>query len=133
MSSRVRHITFDSADPYQQASFWADVLNATVSDENQPGDSEALVEVGQGSALLFVRVPEPKSVKNRVHLDIQPVDCARDQEVNRILKMGGTVVADHRRPDGRGWVTMADPEGNEFCVELSKTERDHLVGSGTTD
>jgi hypothetical protein len=70
-----------------------------------------------------VIVPEPKTVKNRVHLDLVPTDRTRDQEVARVLELGATLVADHRRPDGTGWVVLADPEGNEFCVELSAAER----------
>ena len=121
MASLVRHITFDCADAYTLASFWAEVLDSAVSDEDKPGDEEALV-TSKGAALLFVTVPEGKSVKNRVHLDLQPQDRTRDEEVERLLAVGATLVEDHRRPDGRGWVTLADIEGNEFCVERSATE-----------
>ena len=72
--------------------------------------------------LLFIPVPEGKTVKNRVHLDLQPTDGTRDELVERALALGATVVEDHRRDDGGGWVTMADPEGNEFCVERSAAE-----------
>jgi Glyoxalase-like domain len=68
-------------------------------------------------------VPEPKTVKNRVHLDLMPTDRTRDEEVERLLGIGATLVADHRRPDGTGWVVLADPEGNEFCIERSAAER----------
>jgi Glyoxalase-like domain len=68
-------------------------------------------------------VPEAKTVKNRVHLDLEPDDRTRDQEVERLLGIGATLVDDQRRPDGRGWVVLADPEGNEFCVERSPAER----------
>jgi len=61
-------------------------------------------------------VPEGKAVKNRLHLDLQPQGVRRDDEVQRLLGLGATVVGDRRQPDGTGWVTMADPEGNEFCV-----------------
>ena len=121
MASLVRHITFDCADAYTLASFWAEVLDSAVSDEDKPGDEEALV-TSKGAALLFVTVPEGKSVKNRVHLDLQPQDRTRDEEVERLLAVGATLVEDHRRPDGRGWVTLADIEGNEFCVERGATE-----------
>ncbi|MEV8095303.1 VOC family protein [Kitasatospora sp. NPDC085879] len=122
MSSLVRHITIDCADAYRLGTFWAAALDSKVHDDDKPGDPEALVEA-QGSALLFVTVPEPKSVKNRVHLDLQPQDRTRDEEVERLLALGAAPVADHRRPDGTGWVTLADPEGNEFCVERSAAER----------
>jgi hypothetical protein len=67
-----------------------------------------------------MRVPEAKQVKNRVHLDLtpdNPAPQARDAEVERIIALGATLVDDHRRPDGKGWVVLADPEGNEFCIE----------------
>ncbi|MFJ9406083.1 VOC family protein [Streptomyces sp. NPDC101393] len=122
MASLVRHLTFDCTDAYRLAQFWAAVLDGTVTDEDFPGDPEALV-VAQGSALLFVQVPDAKAVKNRVHVDLQPQDRSRDEEVERLLALGATLVGDHRVPDGRGWVTLADPEGNEFCVERSAAER----------
>ena len=58
-------------------------------------------------------------MKNRVHLDLRPVDRTREQEVQRVLALGASQLADHRRPDGSGWITLADLEGNEFCI-LSK-------------
>jgi hypothetical protein len=70
----------------------------------------------QSQRLLFITVPDGKTVKNRVHLDLRPVDRTRDQETERILALGASLQADHRRPDGSGWVTLADPEGNEFCI-----------------
>lgn len=123
MSSRIRHITIDCADPYTLGTFWSQVLDTRLADDDQPGDPEALLDHGNGAPLLFVRVPDGKLVKNRVHLDVQPIDRTRDNEVERLLALGATVFADHRRPDGSGWVTLADPEGNEFCVERSQQER----------
>ncbi|MFF8603035.1 VOC family protein [Streptomyces sp. NPDC015232] len=122
MSSLVRHVTIDCSDAYALASFWAGVLDATLSEDDRPGDPEALLET-PGAGLLFIRVPEKKTVKNRVHLDLQPQDRTRDEEVERVLALGATLVDDQRRPDGTGWVVLADPEGNEFCVERSKAER----------
>ncbi|MEU9146413.1 VOC family protein [Streptomyces sp. NPDC048349] len=122
MTSLVRHLTFDCSDAYALGQFWAGVLDGKVSDEDFPGDPEALV-TAPGQALLFVTVPDAKTVKNRVHVDLQPQDRTRDEEVERILALGATLVGDHRRPDGTGWVTLADPEGNEFCVERSEAER----------
>jgi predicted enzyme related to lactoylglutathione lyase len=115
MSSSVRHTTFDAADPYAIATFWAQVVGGRVTDEDEPGDDEVLV-VSDGPPLLFVRVPDPKAVKNRVHLDLEP-HGTRAEEVRRLSQLGATVVDDRTGPDGRGWVVMADPEGNEFCVE----------------
>jgi len=75
------------------------------------------------SRLLFLPVPEAKQVKNRMHLDLTPTDCTRDEQVAALLAIGATQVADFREPDGRGYVVLADPEGNEFCVERSEQER----------
>lgn len=127
MTSHVHHVTIDCADAYKLGTFWAEVLGSSLADDDFPGDPEALVE-SPGAALLFVTVPEPKSVKNRIHFDIQPDDRTRDEEVERLLALGATLVADRRRPDGRGWATLADPEGNEFCVECSAGERARLTG-----
>ena len=67
---------------------------------------------GSGSALLFIRVPDAKVIKNRLHLDLNPDD--QEAEVRRLLALGAT-----RKDIGQGdagWVVLADPEGNEFCV-----------------
>src|SRR5690606_1640165 len=115
----IRHITFDcTGDPYDLARFWSALLGKPMSDDDKPGDPEALIEdPAGGPGLLFVRVGEGKAVKNRVHFDLKPAGRTRAEEVARALSLGARQLADHTRPDGRGWVTMADPEGNEFCVE----------------
>ncbi|MFE6869388.1 VOC family protein [Kitasatospora sp. NPDC057692] len=122
MASLVRHVTIDCSDPYTLARFWAEVLDGTLGEDDNPGDPEALVE-SAGAALLFIRVPEGKTVKNRVHLDVQPQDRTRDEEVERLLALGATLFEDHRTPDGKGWATLHDIEGNELCVERSAAER----------
>jgi len=126
MTAHIRHVTFDCADPYAQAAFWSQVTGygEDPDNPNAPGDPEALiVSPDGGPGLLFIPVPEAKTVKNRVHFDVVPVDRTRDEEMARLLSIGATMVADHRRPDGTGWVVLADPEGNEFCVERSAAER----------
>jgi catechol 2,3-dioxygenase-like lactoylglutathione lyase family enzyme len=120
MTSAIRHTTIDCADACALAGFWSQVLGLPVHEDVQPGDEEALIE---GAGLLFITVPEAKTVKNRVHLDLQPQDRTRDDEVERLLAHGATQVDDRRNPDGTGWVVLADPEGNEFCVERSAAER----------
>lgn len=127
MTARPRNVTFDCADPYRLAGFWTRVTGyqEDPDNKNQPDDPEALlVAPDRQFNLLFIGVPEPKTVKNRVHLDLVPTDRTRDQEVARLLELGATLVGDHRRPDGTGWVVLADPEGNEFCVERSAPERE---------
>ncbi|QMU72943.1 VOC family protein [Streptacidiphilus sp. P02-A3a] len=129
MVSLVRHVTVDCLDAPRVAAFWAAALGAEpVVVEDNPGDFEVTV-TAPGIALLFVPVPRPKTVKNRVHLDLQPQDRGRDAEVRRLLALGATLVDDRREPDGTGWCVLADVEGNEFCVERSAAER-AATGSG---
>jgi hypothetical protein len=90
--------------------------------EDRPGDRETQVMPADGPVLYFNQVPEPKTIKNRVHLCLRP-ETSRDEEVDRLLGLGAAFVADHRSPDGSGWVILADPEGNEFCVLRSESER----------
>jgi hypothetical protein len=70
---------------------------------------------GLGRRLLFQRVPEAKTVKNRLHLDLHPGPELRDAEVERLEGLGASVLRRVAEPAG-AWVVMADPEGNEFCV-----------------
>jgi hypothetical protein len=97
MPSAVRHTTFDAADPYALATFWAHVVGGRVTDDDEPGDDDVLVESG-GPPLLFVRVPEAKTVKNRLHLDLRP-DGTRADEVRRLGRPRGS---SRRRPDPAG-------------------------------
>jgi predicted enzyme related to lactoylglutathione lyase len=121
----IRHITVDSRDPYGLAGFWSSVTGWPISAEDSPGDPEVLLEPTEPGApeLLFVAVPEAKASKNRWHLDLVGRTTTRDAEVSRIVDLGASVVSDMRKPNGRGWVVLTDPEGNEFCVEPGLTER----------
>ncbi|MFJ8085000.1 VOC family protein [Streptomyces sp. NPDC096205] len=71
---------------------------------------------GLGRRLLFQRVPEPKTGKNRLHLDLHPGEGLREGEVERLKGLGASVLREVKEPSGQ-WVVMADPEGNEFCVQ----------------
>lgn len=115
-------VTFDCRDPWALAGFWAEVVDGRIGDGEAPGDPEVSV-VSDGVELLFIVVPEGKTVKNRLHLDLRPRDRRRDEEVERLLALGASAVDDRRTPDGKGWVVMTDPEGNEFCVVRSAAER----------
>ena len=121
MGTVIRNITFDCADPYELAHFWARVFDCVVDPQFTPEDEEVAIDP-PGNTMWFQRVPEPKSVKNRVHVCLQP-EVLRDQEVERIRALGASVVEDRRNPDGTGWMVLADPEGNEFCVLRSAAER----------
>jgi len=129
MSSTIRHVTFDCADPRALARFWARVTGWPLLEEPAPGYDEAAVGVASEGRprLYFVAVPEGKTVKNRLHLDIVPDDRTQDEEIARLAGLGATVVSD-QRPEF-GWVILADPEGNEFCVELSPAERDAAIAA----
>ncbi|MFD8890566.1 VOC family protein [Streptomyces sp. NPDC059566] len=122
----VRHITFDALDPYRIAEFWSAVTGFPIHPDDVEGDDEVLLEPGQPGVpgLLFIRVPDAKSVKNRVHLDIQPPTGTRDETVERLIGLGAKLVDDRRDANGvAGWVVLADPEGNELCIERSAGER----------
>ncbi|MEV4147174.1 VOC family protein [Amycolatopsis sp. NPDC049691] len=122
MPSSVLHVSVDCADPYELCRFWSEVTGKPVPEEDQPGDDECGIELEGGIDMLFLRVPEPKTVKNRLHVCLRP-DGPRDEEVERLLGLGATLVNDLRKPDGTGWAVLADPEGNEFCVLRSAAER----------
>jgi predicted enzyme related to lactoylglutathione lyase len=123
MTSIIHNVTVDARDSYEVASWWSKVLGLPLHPDDNPGDPESMIEMPNGIRYLFINVPEGKTVKNRVHICLQPSDGTRDEEVERLLGIGGTIYDDQRRPDGTGWVTMHDPEGNEFCVERSAAER----------
>jgi len=131
VSSFVFNITFDCADPRALARFWGQVTGWPVTEEPQPGYEESAVGTpGEGRPrLYFVKVPEPKTIKNRLHLDVMPDDRSQQEEIARLTGLGATVVSD-RRPE-LGWVILADPEGNEFCVEISRAELDAAQATAT--
>jgi predicted enzyme related to lactoylglutathione lyase len=124
VTSSIHNITVDCLDPERAATFWAAVTGwpATRAYEAEQG-AEYAVGPGDGHIkLYFVPVPEPKTGKNRVHLDVVPDDCTQDNEIARLTGLGASMVND-QRPEF-GWVIMADPLGNEFCLERSLAERD---------
>ena len=95
MAVRIKSITFDCADPYRLAQFWSQLTGFSEDPDNgnAPGDPEALLLSPDGSlALLFIAVPEPKHVKNRVHLDLVPLTGRRDEEAGQLLRIGARMV-----------------------------------------
>ena len=126
MTSRISHTTIDCRDAFALSEWWKAVTGYTdvPGDPNCPGDEECMIlDPTSGHRLLFIEVPDTKSVKNRLHLDLAPTDATRDEEVARLRTLGAGQLADLRRPDGTGWVVLTDPEGNEFCVLRSDAER----------
>ncbi|MGZ9935728.1 VOC family protein [Streptomyces sp. NC-S4] len=124
MVSVVQNVAIDCADAYELARFWSEVTGCPVYPHSEPGDQETLVMLAEGPVLYFNQVPEPKTIKNRIHLCLNPT-TSREEEVERLLKLGATLVTDRRQPDGTGWAVLADPEGNEFCV--LRSESDHAA------
>jgi hypothetical protein len=125
MVSYVSHLTVDAHDPYTLSRWWSEVLDfhEDPDDPNLPEHEECMIFSADGAnRLLFIAVPDDKIVKNRLHLDLRPADETRDAELERLLAHGATQVADRRTPEGRGWVVLADPEGNEFCILRSVAE-----------
>ena len=117
--TRIQCITVDSADPLKLANFWAAVLSWEITYKTE---NEVCIELLDGSAaqgvipdLLFIKVPDAKAGKNRLHVDLRPDDQAA--EVARIEGLGGVRIEIGQSADpDTTWVVMADPEGNEFCV-----------------
>jgi hypothetical protein len=95
----LRHVTIDCADPYRLASFWSEVTGWPLSGEDEPGDPEVLIEAPSPvPGLLFIQVPEAKTVKNRIHFDWMPTVHTRDYEVERIVGSGATLQRTRWRP-----------------------------------
>jgi hypothetical protein len=114
MGAALREVSFDCNNPGQVAAFWSAVLGWDVHE-----DGEVLWMSQSGAPfpdllLVFALVSEKKTTKNRLHLDVSPVGCSRDEEVARLETLGATRV--DLGQGEQGWVVLADPEGNEFCV-----------------
>ena len=128
MTSYISHTSVDCRNAYELSEWWKQVLGYVdvADDPNEPGHPECMILSPEtGHHVLFIEVPDVKQGKNRLHFDLRPTDGTRDQEVQRLLGIGATQVADQRDHygPGVGWVVMADPEGNEFCVLRSDAER----------
>ncbi|MFB7528989.1 VOC family protein [Streptomyces sp. NPDC056178] len=91
---------------------WRDLV--AVRHPDDPHEEES--GTGLGRRLLFQRVPEAKTVKNRLHLDVHAGPGRREAEVKRLEALGATVLHEVEQPGGT-WTVLADPEGNEFCVQ----------------
>ena len=115
MALEWEQVNVDATDPEALGRWWLDALGWVIVNDD-PEEFEIREAPDRLPGLLFARVPEPKTVKNRLHLDFRPDD--RDAEVERLLALGAT-----RADVGQGdqsWVVLADPEGNEFCVLSSR-------------
>jgi predicted enzyme related to lactoylglutathione lyase len=113
MTLRLHNMTLDCADTAVVSAFWSAALDRPIDD----GASEFFVSIGGSdddqTGWFFIKVPEGKTVKNRVHIDLRADD--REREVDRLIGLGAKRFADYDEYDTR-WTTLHDPEGNEFCV-----------------
>ncbi len=121
--ARLHDVVVDCRHPASLARFWAQALDGYAVapyDEEElarlraqgvldPEDDPTVLVDGGPPRLWFQRVPEPRTVKNRLHLDLRADD--RDAEIDRLLGLGARLIATYD-----GWVTLTDPEGNEFCL-----------------
>ncbi len=116
MASEWVNLVVDANDPARLARWWAEALGYKIIDEH-PDEVEIRRSPDEAPGLIFLPVPEGKTVKNRLHIDLRPDD--QEAEVERLVDMGA------RHVDvGQGevsWVVLADPEGNEFCVLSGRT------------
>jgi predicted enzyme related to lactoylglutathione lyase len=123
MASILNEMVIDCVDPKRVADFWATVLNWPLQHEQDAGYfwTSSTGEPWASPVLVFVPVPEPKVVKNRLHIDVNPSGCEQADELERLLSLGA------RRIDiGQGetpWIVLADPEGNEFCLLGRRVDR----------
>ncbi|TFH16293.1 MAG: VOC family protein [Acidimicrobiales bacterium] len=133
MGSQIQ-ITFDAAAPRALATFWCDVLGyieqppppgfatweealtAFGIDQSDPDRAFAIVDPdGVGPRVFFLKVPEGKTAKNRMHLDIHVEPSELHARAAELVALGATNIAEFDEPEGH-WITMLDPEGNEFCL-----------------
>ena len=128
MTSFVAHTTVDCHDAYELSEWWKRLLGYVdvEGDPNEPGHEECMIlDAETGHSILFIEVPDAELPAKRIHFDLRPREGTRDEEVERVLASGATLVTDlrgHWGP-GTGWAVMADPEGNQFCVLRTQAEK----------
>ena len=116
MGSLWENVVIDAEDPPRLARWWAEALGYQIISE-RPEEVEIRLDRDRLPGLIFVPVPEAKSGKNRLHIDLRPDD--QDAEVERLVDMGARHVDVGQTLDA-AWVVLGDPEGNEFCVLRSR-------------
>ena len=129
MTSRIAVLAIDARDPRRVADFWCSVLGWAVLEESADVVSIGPPGSGSGAAPLTIDVagvPEPKTGKNRLHLDLRADGTSQEAEVARALALGARRVDVGQGPDV-SWVVLADPEGNEFCL-LQRTVQEAAQG-----
>lgn len=111
MPTYIKTVTFDCSDALAVARFWAAALGTDVDEDSTPDRAYVEAPGWGGPNMWFVRVPEPKTAKNRMHFDLR-ADGSVEAEVARLVSLGATVLN-----SSSDLTVMRDPEGNEFCVE----------------
>ncbi|MCW2739232.1 VOC family protein [Nocardioides sp.] len=129
MTSFVSHTTVDCHHAYELSEWWKGLLGYVdvEGDPNEPGHEECMIlDPDTGHSILFIEVADTELPAKRIHFDVRPREGTRDDEVTRVLAMGARQVGDQRGKygPGSGWVVLADPEGNEFCILRSQAEVD---------
>jgi len=114
MPSRLAVIVIDAVDPEVVAGFWCAVLGWSILDR-EPGGITIGDEERSWPVIDVYAVPEAKTTKNRLHLDLRADGLSTSQELERLLALGARRV-DIGQPSDASWVVLADPEGNEFCL-----------------
>jgi hypothetical protein len=115
MSARLSELCIDARDAWALADWWAAVLEVDAVKEEEDGAHIAYLKPPDSvRELVFIDVPEPKTSKNRLHMDLRAHGCDQATELQRLLDLGATQI-----DIGQGeqtWFVLADPEGNEFCL-----------------
>ena len=114
-------VTLDVSDLEREAAFWGKMLGEEPGPVRSGGGWVTVGTVSGDTWLVLQKVPEPKVVKNRAHMCFQVADV--DEAISRVVELGGKHVSE---PRPGGGVTMADPEGNEFCVGASRRTKEGL-------
>ncbi len=125
---RISSVVIDSVNPGLLADFWCGALGYEIVEEDETGISIGSPQ-NVGPVIDILLVPEVKSVKNRLHLDLRAIDSTTAAELARLLGLGAERVDVGQAPDV-SWVVLADPEGNEFCLLSRTTEEVADLGSG---
>jgi hypothetical protein len=120
VATRVLCMTFDCHDPRKLAAFWATTLSYDVDLSHEAfGEAEITDPQRTAPPIMFLKVPEAKTVKNRMHIDLL-AETPFEAEVERLVAAGARALETRQDPEGYEggyvWTVMQDPEGNEFCV-----------------
>jgi predicted enzyme related to lactoylglutathione lyase len=113
VTSFIKFVTFDCADPRRMSKFWSEVTGYVPVEVRDGFAALAAPDERGVRGILFWQVPEPKASKSRMHIDLASKSV--EAEVKRLVSLGATAV-EHREGNGADWTVMLDPEGNEFCL-----------------